>query len=306
MLDASRHSERLFGHNTGCRLLISGYALGVAIASPVLSLLTNRVSRRRVLIAVMILFVLGNMLCAMSGGYWTLLGARLVVACCHGIFFGVATVVATRLAPEGRQTTAVSLIIAGVTVANIAGVPIGTIIGNAYGWRAAFWVIEFAGALAVAVLIRLIPVEAEGSARTGDLGDELRAAVRPVVLFTYGIIATFMLGTICVLGYIVPLLTTAIGAPQAYAPLVLFGMGFTGFFGNLIGGRLGDWNPAATMLGILACCIVILVILAEVITSTWITVSVIWIIWFIGSASSPPPVRGSSGRSGTRRTSPRH
>ena len=113
----------------------------------------------------MAVFVLGNGLCALAGSYALLLGARLVIAGSHGLFFGVAMIIATKLVPQARQASAVSLVVAGITVANVLGVPIGTAIGNAYGWRATFWAIALVGAAATLALAALIPGESAGDAR---------------------------------------------------------------------------------------------------------------------------------------------
>lgn len=271
-------------------LLITGYALGVAIASPILALVTGGVSRRLLLIATMVIFVAGNILCALATAYWMLLGARLLVAACHGIFFGVAMVIAMRLAPEGRQTSAVSLVIAGVTLANILGVPLGTAIGNTLGWRATFWFIAAIGALALVVVWFLIPRAGQSTATKSDLRAEIRAATQPVVLFCYGIVICFMIGVFTLFAYLVPLLTTVSGVPLQYVPWVLFGLGFLGFFGNLAGGRLGDWKPTATMAGILAILIVLLLVLWQVTSNMWATVATLWTLWLIGFGF-PAPVQ---------------
>jgi DHA1 family inner membrane transport protein len=263
-------------------LLITGYALGVAIAGPILALLTTGVLRRSLLIAVMAVFVAGNILCALSGTYWMLLGSRLLIACCQGLFFGVAMVIASRLAPEGRQGSAISLVLAGVTLANILGVPVGTALGNTYGWHTTFWVIAGAGALALAGLVILIPSAVEPKRGKEGLRAELRAAVQPAVLFCYGIVIMFMIAVFTLFAYLVPLLTTVSGVPLEYIPLVLFGMGFVGFFGNLAGGRLGDWNSNVTMIGILAIFAVITFGMVAVVTSTWGMVAALWAAWFIG------------------------
>jgi len=271
-------------------LLITGYALGVAIAGPILALLTTGVSRRFLLIAAMAVFVAGNILCALSGTYGMLLGSRLVIACCHGLFFGVAMVIASRLAPAGRQGRAVSLVLAGATLANILGVPIGTAIGNACGWHTTFWVIAGSGALALAVLVLLVPSAVEQPRGTEDLRAELRAAVQPAVLFCYGIVIAFMIAVFTLFAYLVPLLTTVSGVPLAYIPLVLFGMGFLGFFGNLAGGRLGDWNSNATMIGILAIFTALTFGMVAVVTSRWGMVAVLGAAWLIGFGF-PAPVQ---------------
>src|SRR3569833_409408 len=164
--------------------LITGYAIGVAIAGPLLSIATGSVQRKTLLLAIVAVFIVGNILCALSSGYWMLLAARLIMSSCHGLYFGVAIVLAGRLAPEGRQSFAVSVVVAGVTTAISVGVPIGTAIGNACGWRTTFWVTAGAGALAALTVAWLIP--GRGSLEPPhDLKAELRAAVRPVVLLCY-------------------------------------------------------------------------------------------------------------------------
>ena len=263
--------------------LITGYALGVAVAGPLLALVTTGVSRRNLLLVTIGIFVLGNVICAISTNYAMLMVARLLTAACQGLFFGVAMIIATQLAPEGRQTTALSLVVAGVTVASIAGVPIGTAVGNAYGWHMAFWAIAVAGAVAAGVLALLIPPGLRQERLSGaQILTEVRAAVRPVVLLCYAIIVFFMMGAIVLIAYMVPLLTQVSGVSMTYVPWVLFGMGATGFFGNLLGGRLGDWNPVATMVGILTLCIGLLFVMAQVVTNTWPMLIVLWTLWFVG------------------------
>jgi DHA1 family inner membrane transport protein len=271
-------------------LLITGYALGVAIAGPILALLTRGVPRKLLLLLVMGVFVVGSVLCAVSTTYLMLLSARIVVACCHGLFFGLAMVMATRLAPENRQTTAVSLVIAGVTLSNIAGIPIGTALGNEFGWRTTFWLIAAAGAVAAVGVWALIPAERVQQQRYSSTAMELSAAARPAVLFCYLVTALFMAGTFSLFTYIVPLLTSVSGVPDDLVPWVLFGMGFTGFFGNLIGGRLGDWKPTITMIGILAVATILFAVMTTVSGSAWGMAIALWVGWFVGFGF-PAPVR---------------
>lgn len=272
-------------------LLISGYAIGVAVASPLLALATAGVSRRLLLIGVLVLFVGATILCAISTSYWMLLGARLLVACCHGLFFGVAMVIATRVAPAERQTSAVSLVVAGVTLSAVLGIPIGTAIGNAFGWRTTFWVIAAAGVAAGVALILLIPKTPDPPRNADNLRAELRAVVRPVVLMCFGIIVLFMMGVFTLVAYLVPLLTTLSGIPIAYVPWVQFGMGFAGVFGNLIGGRLADWKSTPTMIGILVLFIIFTLILALVTTNAWATVALLCAAWLVGFGF-PAPAQG--------------
>lgn len=271
-------------------LLISGYALGVAIASPVFALLTGRVPRRPLMIVLMLIFVGGNVLCAMAGSYWMLLGARLVVACCHGLFFGVALVLAMRLAPRDRQTGAVSLVIAGVSLASVLGVPLGTAIGNFYGWRATLWAIAGAGGLAAIAVALLVPAAREQHGPATDLPREIRAAMRPGVLLAYTAIAFFIMGALGLYSYIVPLLTTVSGVPLDDVPLVLLGMGFCGVFGNLIGGWLADRNPYATMVGALATVIVLMLALTALARSAW-GAPICLILCWLAAYGFPAPIQ---------------
>lgn len=263
-------------------LLITGYALGVAVAGPIMALLTTGISRRLLLICVMGLLVVGNALCAVATTYWMLLAARLVVAGGHGLFFGLAMVLATRLAPEGRQTMAVSLVITGVTLSNILGVPIGTAIGNAFGWRFTFWAIVAAGAVAMVALALLIPDAPEKPRSREGLRAELRAAAQPIVLLCYAISICYTTGVFTLFSYLVPLLTTVSGISLDFVPWALFGMGVVGFFGNLAGGRLGDWNARVTMVAILLANITFLIIMAQIMSTGWAMLACLWGLWLIG------------------------
>jgi DHA1 family inner membrane transport protein len=271
-------------------LLITGYALGLAIISPIVALLTGGLPRKRLLLAAITVFVLGNLLCAVSTGYWMLLGARLLVACCHGLIFGLATVLATRLAPEGRRTSAVSLVVAGSTVASIVGLPLGTAIGNAYGWRTSFWLLAAVGIVAAIVLALLIPAAGSQPQKKTSAAAEFRLATRPVVLLWYAVFACYMLSGIVIFAYIVPLLTEVSGVPVDMVPWVLFGVGVTGFFGNLIGGRLADRHPMPVMAGILAALVLVNLVMAQVMIIAWAMVAAIWIRWLIGFGF-PAPLR---------------
>ncbi|WIJ26596.1 MFS transporter [Devosia sp. RR2S18] len=271
-------------------LLITGYALGVAVAAPILSLITTGLSRRFLLMGVMAVFVAATALCAVSDSFWMMLAARLLVASCHGLFFGVAMVIATRLAPSNRQNSAVSLIVAGVTLSAVLGIPLGTAIGNAYGWRTTFWLIAVAGVVAGVALFVLIPRLREAERRADSFAAELRAASRPAVLLCYGIIGLFTTGVFSFFAYLVPILTTAGGMPIGQVPWVLFGMGLAGFFGNLIGGRLGDWKSTPTMIGILALFIVLVLAMAMVVTQTWPLIAMLCLAWLVGFGF-PAPVQ---------------
>ncbi len=233
-------------------LLITGYALGVAVGGPVLVLATGRVPRRGLLMAMMLVFVAGNALCALATSYWLLMGARLVISASHGVFFGVALVIATRLVSKGRQASAVSFVVAGITVANVLGAPLGTAIGNAFGWRMAFWAIAAIGVVATVALAVLIPIAPGGGGhRSPGTAAEIRAAFRQPVLTSFAMIALGMVAFFVPFTFIVPILTGVTGLSTGMVPVLLFVSGAGGILGNFIGGRLGDWKPMPAMIAIL-------------------------------------------------------
>ena len=267
--------------------LITGYAIGVGIAGPILALLTNRVPRRVLLLAIMVVYIAGNVLCAMATSYWTLMGARIVLSACHGLHFGVAMVVATRVAPEGRKATAVSLVVAGVSAATILGVPLGTAIGNAYGWRTTFWVIAAVGVVALVILALFIPNRSGEAPQQSDMKTELAAAVRPIALLCYAIFAALLVAYFIMLAYIVPFLTDAVGIALDMVPWVLLAMGIASFVGTLAGGQLGDRNPAATLIGAFALMAVFLAALWQFAPNAW-AIGLLLLAWL--SAFSIPAV----------------
>jgi DHA1 family inner membrane transport protein len=268
--------------------LIAGYALGVAIGGPLLGIATGRLSRRLVLLAMLAAFAGGNVLCAVAPNFWTLLAARIFVAATQGLIFGAANIIATRVAPADRQSTAISFIVTGFTAASLAGLPLGTFIGNALGWRFIFWVIAAMGVFCFALIAILIPAGEGEAESTPDLRRELAAIVRPSVLLAFAVMAIFLTADFAVYAYIVPLLTEVTGIGQAEIPWLLFIAGIAGFFGNLVGGRLGDWKPNLTIVVIFVLLTGIYALLVPAMhnATTMIGVCVLW--WFVGFAFPAP------------------
>jgi DHA1 family inner membrane transport protein len=269
-------------------LLVTAFGLTSAVAGPVLALMTGGVSRKRLMLAAVTVFILGNVLSAVSTGYGMLLAARIVVACSHGLIFGLATVLATQLAPEGRKTSAVSLVIAGSTVAGIAGIPLGIIVGDAFGWRTTFWALAAAGGLVAVAVWLLVP--SVGKQPQQNLMSQLRAAMRTDALIGYGVFCVYMFGNMIIFAYIVPFLTLTSGVPAAMVPWVISGMGAAGLVGNLVGGRLADRWPMATMLGILAVVATVTTVMVFLTGSAWGMVAALWVRWGIGFGF-PAPLR---------------
>src|SRR6478735_11446478 len=150
-------------------LLISGYALGVVVGAPLMTAFTARWPRKTVLLALMVIFTLGNAACALAPDYGLLMAARILTAFAHGTFFGVGSVVATGLVPQERKASAIAIMFTGLTIANILGVPFGTWLGQQLGWRATFWAVTFVGLAALAVIALFVPKDRQESAEGGSL-----------------------------------------------------------------------------------------------------------------------------------------
>ena len=245
-------SEPTAGH------LISAYALGVVVGAPLLAVLGARVSRRALLIALMALFAAGHVAGALAPDLTTLTIARFVSGLPHGAYFGVAAVVAASLVPAARRGRAIAAVMLGLTVANIIGVPVATAIGQAWGWRAAFWLVAGLG-VATMIGIRLV-VPAVRRDATASMTQELTALSRLQVWLTLTAGVVGFGGIFAVYTYITSTLTESAGLSLGWVPLVLalFGVGMT--LGTVIGGRLADWSvPRTIVLGMAAVAVVMVV-----------------------------------------------
>ena len=231
-------------------LLISGYALGVVVGAPLLTAATGRWPRKLVLVGLMAIFTAGNAACALAPTYGLLMAARVLTALAHGTFFGVGSVVATDLVAADRRGSAIAVMFTGLTVATIVGVPLGTWLGQAFGWRATFWAVTLVGLAALAVIARLVPSD-EAASAAEDWRADLFAIVRGPVLL--GLLTTVLgyAGVFAVFTYIAPALTQITGFPDAAVSPILLVFGGGLVLGNLLGGRLADQSLAATVLGTL-------------------------------------------------------
>ncbi|AYG02667.1 MFS transporter [Gryllotalpicola protaetiae] len=237
--------------------LISGYALSVAVGGVVLTALLRRVDRKKALLGLLILFIAGNLLSAVAPSYDLMLIGRIIAALCHGAFFGIGAVVAADLVPENKRAAAIAVMFTGLTVANVAGVPLGTFLGQAAGWRSTFWAITAIGVIAFFGILVLVP------ATPADHGG--RSVLEEFRIFRSVQVWLSMLVTVLGYGgmfgafsYIAFTLTEVGGFASSTVPwlLVLFGVGL--FAGNLLGGRFADRNLVTTLIVLMAALTVIL------------------------------------------------
>lgn len=229
--------------------LISAYALGVVIGAPVLAVLGARIAQRRLLVLLMIVFAIGNIVSAYAPSYGSMLIARFLTGFPHGTYFGVASLVAASLVPREKRTQAVALVLMGLTVATLVGVPLAALAGQWLGWRSAFVIVGLLGIAAfvmVAIFVPFIPANDHASPLT-----ELTALKNKQVWLTLAIGAVGSGGLFAVFSYVKPTMMNQAGISESVMPwvLALFGVGMVA--GNLIGARLADIHLEKTIRGIL-------------------------------------------------------
>ena len=218
-------------------LLVSGYALSVTLGSPVVAL---------ALLILLGLFIVGNTLCGLAPSFNLLLAARILTALAHGSFFGIGSVLATQLVPKSERAQAIALMFTGLTVANILGVPAGTALGLAFGWRASFFALAPIGLIAAVLLVKWVPHQ---KPEPLHLMTELRSVLTAPVQLVLAMSTVSSVSMFCVLTYIAPMLeeVTHLSPHTVTWVLVLFGLGIT--IGNTLGGWLSDWKQMPSILG---------------------------------------------------------
>ncbi|GGY50603.1 MFS transporter [Streptomyces omiyaensis] len=219
-------------------LLVTGYALGVVVGAPLLTVLGNRAGRKKMLMLLMGLFVLGNLVSALAPSFGLMLTGRVVASLAHGSFFGIGSVVAAGLVAPDRKAAAIATMFTGLTVANIVGVPLGTFVGQVVGWRTTFAAVAALGVLGLLGIARLVPDTPRP--RGTRLGGELGAFRNPQVLLAMAMTVLGFGGVFAAITYIAPMMTEVAGYSDGAVTwlLVLFGIGM--FLGNLLGGRYAD------------------------------------------------------------------
>lgn len=271
-------------------LLVTGYAAGVAVGGPLLALLLSRFPLKPTILAVMVVFAIGQLLCALAPTYELLLGARLISACGHGVFFGVASVAITNLVPPEKRGSALSLLVGGITVANILGLPAGTAIGNAFGWRSTFVVIAVMAIISVVAVVFALPSQQKGE-EEADAPLRLQAAqlFHQDVFFSYLAIAVIMIGQLAFSTFQVAILTEITGLePIVMVPIFLLIGGAGAVTGIWLGGRGADWNRDLTILIVCAGQIVCFGILLISLHSAWAMAIMLFLTSAFGFGFSTP------------------
>lgn len=267
-------------------MLVSGYALGVTVGAPIVASITANMPRKAALISLMSIFIIGNLMCALAPGYWLLMAARIITAFCHGAFFGIGSVVAAELVAPKRRAQAIALMFTGLTLANVLGVPLGTALGQALGWRSTFWVVTLIGLGAAAALVRWLPNNLP--TRRTSLAREFGVLREPQVLLVLAISVLTSASLFSVFTYITPLLEdiTHLSPHLVTLVLLLFGVGLT--LGSTIGGKLADWRRMPSLIALLIAVSIVLMIFSATVHSPWPAALTILVWGTVAFALIPP------------------
>ncbi|WP_338787693.1 MFS transporter [Metabacillus sp. FJAT-53654] len=245
---------------TTAGLTVSLYALGVTFGAPILTSLTSSMSRKSLLLWIMVIFIIGNSLAASATSIGVLLVARIISALSHGVFMSIGSTIAADLVPENRRASAISIMFTGLTVATVTGVPFGTYIGQQFGWRFAFFAIIVIGIIAFIANSILIPSDLRKGLPT-SIRDQVKLVTNGRLLLLFIITALGYGGTFVVFTYLSPLLQEITGFKSETVAIILLVYGIAIAIGNMIGGKLSNRNPLGSLFYMFIVQAIVLVIL---------------------------------------------
>lgn len=231
-------------------LLVSLYALGVAIGAPVLTALTGKLNRKTLLLGLMALFTIGNLIAWQAPSYYSLIAARILTGLAHGVFFSIGSTIATSLVPKEKEASAIALMFSGLTVALVTGVPLGTYIGQHFGWRATFLAVSALGLIALIGSALLIPKNLK-QAVPAKIKQQLAVLTKPRLLLIYAMTAVGYGGSFIAFTYLAPILQDITGFNANAIGLILLAYGVSVAVGNIWGGKLADRLGATKALNII-------------------------------------------------------
>jgi len=259
-------------------LLVSLYALGVAVGAPVLTALTGRLPRKALLLALMALFTAGNLLAWQAPGYGTLVAARVLTGLAHGVFFSIGSTIATGLVPREKAASAIAALFAGLTVALVTGVPLGTFIGQHFGWRETFLAVAGLGMLAFAGSALFVPRRI-AHVPPASLLQQARVLAEPRLLLVYAKTAVGYGGTFIPFTFLAPILTGVSGFSEGAVGWVMLVYGVSVAVGNFWGGRLADrLGPIAALRILFALLAAVLLLLQFTAPHPWLAVATV-LLW---------------------------
>jgi DHA1 family inner membrane transport protein len=259
-------------------LLVSLYALGVAVGAPVLTALTGRIPRKQLLLALMVLFTIGNLLAWMAPGYGTLMAARVLTGLAHGVFFSIGSTIATGLVSKEKAASAIALMFSGLTVALVTGVPLGTFIGQTFGWQSTFLAVSVLGVIAIIGSALLVPKDIPLSPPS-TLATQFAVLKKPRLLLVYAMTTLGYGGTFIAFTYLAPILQEVSGFAAASVSLVMLVYGVSVAFGNIWGGKLADKHgPVRALQIVFALLALVLLVLTFTASHKWLALATV-LLW---------------------------
>lgn len=243
-------------------LLVTIYALGVAIGAPVLTALTSRIPRKLLLVGLMVLFTLGNLLAWQSPSYESLVVARLLTGLAHGVFFSIGSTIATSLVAKEKAASAIAIMFGGLTVALVTGVPLGTFIGQQFGWRETFLAVSLIGAVATLASVILVPSNIKNQGSAG-VRDQLKVLTHPRLLLIYAITALGYGGVFTTFTFLAPMMQELAGFSAPTVSWILLAYGVAVAVGNIWGGKLADRHGAVRALSFIFAALAILLLVFQ-------------------------------------------
>jgi DHA1 family inner membrane transport protein len=259
-------------------LLVSLYALGVAIGAPVLTALTGRVPRKLLLLGLMLLFTAGNLVAWMAPGYEALMAARVLTGLAHGVFFSIGSTIATSLVPKEKAGSAIALMFSGLTVALVTGVPLGTFIGQHFGWQMTFLAVSMLGVIAFIGIALLVP-RAIASSKPSSLLTQMAVLKKPRLLLVYAMTTLGYGGTFVAFTYLAPILQQVAGFSAGAVGLVMLVYGVSVAFGNIWGGKLADRKGPIRALQIVFALLAAVLLVLQFTAANKITVLITVLAW---------------------------
>ena len=267
-------------------LIVSVYALGVTFGAPILTALTGRIERKPLLLGLMALFVLGNAMAALSPGYLPLLVARVLSAFAHGVFFSVGSTIAAGLVPENRRASAIAMMFMGLTVAIVTGVPLGTFIGQTFGWRATFAAVAGLGVIALIAIAVLLPSTLT-RAEPATLRQQAGILGSGRLLMVFGMTALGYGGTFVAFTFLASILQEVTGFSASSVSLILVLYGLAIAAGNIVGGRIANRDPVRALTWLFVAQAAVLVLFSFTAVSPWLTIPTLVALGFLSFANVP-------------------
>lgn len=259
-------------------LLVSLYALGVAVGAPLLTALTGKVPRKLLLLSLMVLFTAGNLLAWQAPGYESLILARIVTGLAHGVFFSIGSTIATSLVSKEKAASAIAIMFTGLTVALVTGVPLGTFIGQQFGWRETFLAVSLLGVIAFIGSLLFVPRSIQHS-KPASLVQQLAVLKQPRLLLVYAMTAVGYGGTFIAFTFLAPILQEISGFGEGAVSLVLLVYGLSVAVGNIWGGKLADRRgPISALKLIFTLLAAVLFILTFTAGNPWLALATV-LLW---------------------------